>query len=311
MAVTLIEKPERSGDTSQAAGSGRWEYVARVTGEANPETALINAIISDTGFFWYNLSLKEVSFKELGNSLYTASVDWVYEVPDAAAQSPTDSPGPTDGPGGTAPSGTPIGVSSAADFFGVDVSFEVGGRPPKLTTSYNVLSGEKAGGGAAPNHGTLLHWNKDTNEVDGLEVDDPDTVMTVDRLFDRISMNDIKLWESARWKKNDATFWGRDAGELVLMGFSVPKADANGRRLVVFRFGLRPNVTIDAERLRNDAGKELPTANVSKDGWDYLEIGYENSFDATAGVTVAKPAWYRVHELFAPVDYSSLGIGGA
>lgn len=310
MAVTLIEKPEREAESSQAGGSGSWHYLARVTGTSTPEADLIAAIVSATGYFWYNLAVKNVRISEVGIDLYEAEVSWEYEVPDAAAQSPTGSPGATDGPGGTAPSGTPQGITSDSQQIGTDVSFEVGGRPPKILTSRSVVATEKAGGGAAPDAGRLLNFNRETNEVDGVEVDDADTTMTVFRIFDYVTMSDIKLWLDAMWHVNQSEWFGQAAGDLLFSGLSVPDADQDGRRRVTFRFGLRRTRTIAANELRDDVGSELPVGPVAKAGWDYLEIGYENATDATAGVLVAKPAWLRVHEIFPAVEFSTLGIGG-
>lgn len=309
MAVVLVEKPERSGDTSPTSGSGRWNYVARVTGEATPETALINAIITDTGYFWYNLSVKKISFEELGGSLYSATVDWEYEVPGGAAQDPTDTPGPTDGPGGTAPSGTPSGPATATEPLGPNVSLEVGGRPPKLTQSLSVVDSEGLGV-AAPDHGRLINLNRGTGEVEGLEVDDPASVLTVDILFDRLTMGYIDRLQAATWHKNDADWYHLPAGSVAFLGATFTTSDA-GRWKGTFRFGLRPTETIGVGGIRVVGPAALPSAPLAKRGWDYLEIAYRNEEDATLGLTVSRPFAYWVHEILPDLDFTTLGIGGA
>lgn len=309
MAVTLIEKPERSGDSSPTTGSGRWVYTARVTGEANPETALIAAIIADTGYFWYNLAVRRVSFNEIGGDLYTATVDWEYEVPDGAAQDPTDTPGPTDGPGGTAPSGTPSGPSSESDPIGPNHTFEIGGRPPKLYTSRRVVEKEKAGGGNPRDNGLFLNVDPGEKKPEGLEIDDPASVWTVEIKFDRLTVGYLRRLSGAVWCANSDPWYHFEAYELAFLGASF-QSSQSGRWTGTFRFGVRMNEVIRAKSLRDEVGKNLPTADVDKSGWDYLEIEHETVTDAAAGVVVSRPAAFRIHEVLPPFDYTLFGIGG-
>jgi hypothetical protein len=309
VSVTLIEKPERQGDSSATSGSGKWEYVARVSGESNPESALIAAIITDTGWFWYNLAVKQVSFQELGGSLYSATVDWVYEVPNGAAQDPTQSPGAGEGPGGTTPSGTPSGPASEDERLGPNISLEIGGRPPKLMQSRDVVASEQIGGGGAPFHGKLL--NIEDGKPEGVEIEDPASVLTIEIQFDYITVKYIRLLYSAVWHTNDADWWFFPEGEVAFMGCTL-QSNGSGRVNGVFRFGVRPTETILAGSIRDDAGGELPTVDYTKFGWNYLELDYEDVDPATSGfpVTVSWPFAYRIHQLLPTLDFTTRGIGG-
>lgn len=307
MAVTLIEKPDsRNFDSAVGQASGTWRYLAMVTGEANPETALLTAIRASATFFWYDLARKRIVCTPLTSELYTVEVEYSYEFPNGAASDPTASPGPTDGPGGGSPSGTPSGPTGPTDRVGVNESFEVGGRPPKLFSSLDVLYSEKAGGGLAPDNARLL--NIKDGKVEGLEPDDPAGTYTVSMKIDYVTWGYIERLDSALWHTNDATWRTRPPRSWVFLGYSLRTGD-DGRISLDMKFGRRAAETITAGQLRSDAGKTLPTVNTTKDGFDYLEIDYEDVFDATAGITVSKPSAMRIHQIFPMFDYPTLGIG--
>lgn len=313
MSVTIIEtNTSRKFTSSATRGTGEWVYTLLVEGEANPETAIIAAVTADAPFFWYGLARQEVQGDPVagrtGGGIYTVTVPYLWELNNAAAQDPTYTPGAGSGPGGGDPSGTPTGPATADTPLGPNVSLEIGGRPPRLTTSIAVISDEGAGGGPAPDHGKLINYNRSTNEVDGVELDDPACVMPVEVTFDSVSMGFISLLEGAVWHKNDDTWFHRSAGSVVFLGANI-NSDANSRARVNFRFGLRSAKVIEAESLRDDVGQELPGVDITMRGFDYLEIEYENATDAGTGLMVAKPSALRVHEVLPDFDFALFGIG--
>lgn len=310
MAVTLIEKPDsRNFDSAVGRASGTWRYLATVTGEANPEAALLTAVAADAGFFWYDLARKSIKCSPLTSELYTVEVEWAYEAENAAMQDPTASPGATDGPGGTSPSGTPSGPTSATDRFGVNESRDMGGRPPKLFSSLDVLYSEKAGGGAAPDNAKLLNIDRKEGKVEGLEVDDPAGTYTFSAKVDFVTWGYIALLDAMLWHTNDATWRTAPPRTYCFTGYSL-KTGEDGRVAMDFKFGIRNEETILANSLRADTGKELPASDVTKSGWDYLELDYEDVFDATAGIRVSRPLAMRVHQVLPMGDFETIGIGG-
>jgi hypothetical protein len=309
VSVEILEKhTSRQFSTSATRAEGTWRYVLRVLGEAFPETAIIAAVAADAPFFWYNLVRQELQAEPLGGGLYEVVVPYVWELPNSAAQDPTATPDPvTGGPGGGVPSGTPTGPAAADAPLGPNVSLDFGGRPPKLIRSYAVDNvGEKAGGGDAPDHKGLLGITD--GKVEGIEVPDPDIVLTVDVKYDYWTMGLVNLLTSARWHTNLSDWWFVPAGCAAFMGATL-QSDDNGRGRASLKFGLIAPRTVLENELRDDAGKELPTANVDVRGWDLLEIEYGDEFDTPSGVTAKRPVAYRVHALLPPLDFSAFGIG--
>jgi len=316
VAVTVIEKTtSRKFTTSDTRGSGEWLYTLLVEGEAFPETAIIAAVTADAPFFWYNLARQEIQAEPItgrddgGN--YSVTVPYLWELANAAAQDPTASPDPsTGGPGGGPPSGTPSGPAADDTRLGPNVTLEIGGRPPRLTTSFSVVDSESAGGGPAPDHGLVINFNGSTGEVDGVEIDDPASTLNIEITFDYVTMGFISRLEGAVWHKNHATWYRRSAGSVAFTGATI-SSDANSRAKVNFRFGLRSPVVVGGSSLRADLGLELPLADITKRGWDYLEVEYENTEVTTGGVTrtVALPIALRVHEVLPDFNFALFGIG--
>lgn len=322
MAVTLIERHDsRSYTLSALRGSGAWKYTAYATGEADPESAVRTAVLSATQFYWMGMARRELEVNPIGGGWYEVSVPYSWEQPDTAAQDPTQTPDPsTGGPGGGPPSGTPSGPATADTPLGPNISLEIGGRPPALTTSRNLVFSEMAGGGLAPNHGRIINYNRVTNEVDGTEVDDSSSVLNIDHLFDYVTPKFVELLFGAVWKKNHATWYHFAPGSVAFLGVTLQSTD-DGRARAGFKFGLRQRETILAGQLRDDAegssagpdddgANLLPTSDTDKKGWDYLEIQFENATDSETGLLVAKPMAMRIHELLPDFDFTLFGIGG-
>ncbi len=319
MAVKVIEKStSRKYTTSPTRGTGEWTYTLLVEGEAFPELAINAALLADAPFFWYGLARQELQVEPISGQAdggnYSATIPYLWELSNAAAQDPTHTPGSDTGPGGGDPSGTPTGPASDTAALGPNVTLEIGGRPPKLMTSIKQPAGgivdhERAGGGAAPNHGLLINYNG--QEVEGVEIEDPASVLTIEITFDYVTMGFISRLEGAVWHKNHATWYRRSAGSVAFIGATI-SSDANSRAKVNFRFGLRSPQVIELFSLRDEPGKQLPwVAVVDKCGWDYLEIEYEDVEDNTTGVTlrVARPAAFRLHEVLPDFDFALFGIG--
>jgi hypothetical protein len=310
VSVEFVEKPERYGDSDARSGSGKWEYTARVLSEANPETALLAAIAADAGFFWYNLYRKKISFQEVGGYIYTATVDWTYETPDAAMQDPTASPGGTGGPGGTAPSGTPSLPATPDESVGASVSLEIGGKPPKLVQSLEVLVSQRAGGGGAPDNMGLLNIVDGTPE--GIDLPEPSCTLNIDRLVDFVTMGYINLIRASMYKTNDAEWGHMPARSVLFMGCHF-QSEASGRVKAAFKFGLREGRSIPHGQLRSDVGFELPTTPLTDPvevaGWEHLEIDYGHVFDTPSGVRATRPSGFRVHRILEEMDFADFGIG--
>lgn len=317
MSVDLIElRTSRSFSTSLISASGKWEYLARATGESDPEAAVEAAVDADAPFYWEGMAKKEIKAEPIGGGLYACGVDYSWEMANTAAQDPTQSPGPTDGPGGGPPSGTPSGPATADTPLGPNVSLEIGGRPPKLYSSRFVAHAE-AIVGLAPNNDRLLNVNRRTGEVEGLEIDDPATTFVLEYTFDFCTMRYIDRLRNAVWSVNDAEWRHIPAGDVVFMGASLSTTD-NGRGRISFRFGLGKRETIESGVLRGEMTSAsgspeedaLPADDVVKGGWQYLEIVTRPEFDPTSGLVVERPWAMYIHDILPEFDFTLFGIGG-
>jgi len=98
--------------------------------------------------------------------------------------------------------------------------------------------------------------------------------------------------------KNDDTFRGFDAGEVLFHG-----ADGSQRGeedwAINFSFEASPNVT----------GHTIGTVTgINKLGWDYLWTRYATDTDATANILIKKPIAVIVNKVVPDGDFSNLGI---
>lgn len=97
---------------------------------------------------------------------------------------------------------------------------------------------------------------------------------------------------------NNATFKGRAAGELLLMGVS-GRARNNDDWQLTFTFGVRKNetgLTIDG------------IEDIAKDGWDLIWPLHEYDADGTANRIVERAAAYVISRPYERTDFSLLGI---
>jgi hypothetical protein len=98
--------------------------------------------------------------------------------------------------------------------------------------------------------------------------------------------------------KNDDTFRGHAAGEVLLMGVSGSRRGSAEDWAVTFTFGVSKNAT------------ELSVGTVtgiSKLGWDYLWVKYKPIVDANS--PVRQPVAAYVEKVYDDGDFDDLGIG--
>ncbi len=313
MAVELIETTEsRDFRLDAASAEGTWRYVARVTSEADPEAALDVAVRATAPFFWNGLARQSIQATPRGGGVYTVEVPYRIERPNTSAPDPIAGGGAGTGPGGGAASSTPPTPGSDNDPIGPNVTLEIGGRPPKLLTSLATLDsgglGPVAPPGAlvpAPDHKRSI--NVVDGEVEGVEIDDPASVLTMTYKFDSVVWGTVRRWQSMVWKTNNGT-WRRFARrEVAFIGASLSTTD-DARVSATFRFGLRPETTIAAGKLRDDGTNKLPQYAVTFRGWDYLWVSFEERVDANR--TVRRPKFFYVEQVLEEEDFLLLGIGG-
>lgn len=309
MSVEVIEvhtSRPYSLDSTTATGTRR--YKVRVTGEADPETAINTQIAATAPFFWGGLARQSIRGMPVSAGVYDVDVEYKLEISGAAAQDPSVTPGGSSGPGGGAPSGTPSGPASDEAAVGANMTLEIGGRPPKLLTSLATLSSGALGGGAAPDFKRAINVGQD-GKVEGVEVDDPGCVLTLDYTIDYVSWRYVNRLKSLLWATNNADWFTFKRREAAFLGATLRTVKDN-RVAASFRFGLRAESTIAAGDLRDDGANKLPQAAVTFRGWDYLWVKYEEEFDAGTKRTVQRPKFYYVEQVLKEADFTQFGLGG-
>jgi len=99
---------------------------------------------------------------------------------------------------------------------------------------------------------------------------------------------------------NNATFRGRAAGEVRVLGISGSRRgdDSDDPWEVTYKFGVSKNAT---GLVAGDI------TGIAKKGWEYLDIVYETQ-PGTA-IMLPKAVAAYVHQIFHTADFSTLGIG--
>ena len=99
---------------------------------------------------------------------------------------------------------------------------------------------------------------------------------------------------------NVAPFRGFAAGEVLFLGASGSKRGEEDWE-ITFRFAASPNATgITVGEI----------TGISKRGWDYLWVRYQDAEDSTAKALVKRPVAAYVERVYYDGDFSGLGIGG-
>lgn len=181
-----------------------------------------------------------------------------------------------------------------------EFSFEIGSENVKALIGFAKVSEGAVSGRDAPDHGGLIGVTDDG--VDGVDV--PQPVYSFSEVhhfnFAAITQAYKALLATALVGTVNATpFRGFAAGEVLSTGVSgsVQGADLWSMR---YQFAVLPNV----------AGLTLgPLTGITKRGWDYLEVHYDEEEDTTLKLTLKKPYAYTVHQVLRYSNYALFGIG--
>jgi hypothetical protein len=310
MAVTLREVNTSRPLTSDFVQStGQREYVARVTGESEPENAAGVAAEAAAPFYWFGLHRQRTAVTPLGGDLYRVVLDYGFNETGLAAQDgnmpdPTQTPGAGTGPGGGSPSTTPSGPPDENAAITTNVNVEIGGRPPKVFSSQETVFSESRGGTAAPDQHGAINVQPD-GKVEGVDIPDPPSIITLDFTADYVTWKYIKALAGLVWKTNDDTFYSFEEDQLVFLGASLRTAE-DGRVAVTLRFGLDAGVTLEADSITTG----LPyTTDRTVPGFHYYWVLYETQYDAASKRSTEIPAALYIERLLKQTDFAALGVG--
>jgi len=177
--------------------------------------------------------------------------------------------------------------------------FDTGGGSSKLSQSRETVASYAPPGLLAPNFGGAINATKDG--VDGVDIDVPAMKGTIrvavaPEAFDRTY---IKTLAYMAKKVNDAPFYDWQPGEVRFDGGTVCRRGSD-----------KVEVMLTFLISQNASGLTVGTiGGISKDGWDYLWVLYEDVEDAGAKMLVKRPRAVYVERVYERADFSALGVG--
>ena len=178
-------------------------------------------------------------------------------------------------------------------------SFDTGGGSQHLTQSISTTGSYAAPGQTAPDFRGAIGVTPDA--VEGIDVTVPVYHFSETHFVPAGLVT--PAYKAARFqltgRVNNAPFKGFVAGEVLFLGASGSKRGADDWE-INFKFAASPNAT--GLTVGNITG-------ISKAGWDYLWVRYEDAEDTTAKALVKRPIAAYVERVYPWGSFSTLGIG--
>lgn len=181
-------------------------------------------------------------------------------------------------------------------------AFDTGGGTQHITQSLGTVSTHAAPGMTAPSFQGAIGVTADS--VEGVDI-----VVPVFNFSETHVLPDSQVTESYKLllmiltgKVNSDTFRGFASGSLLFLGASGTKrgsASGDGDWEVTFRFAASAN----------QVGIAIgPITGISKKGWEYLWVRYEDAEDAGAQAIVKRPVAAYVEKVYLELPFTALGI---
>lgn len=191
------------------------------------------------------------------------------------------------------------GGLEAEDYGLISVEFEIGSQTTRMTQSYATVGIYPAPGRPAPIFYGAINVTRDG--VEGVDVEIPTCEWTETWRFPDGTItpgyNGILYLLTGRVNNN--TFRGFATGEVLFRGASGRKTRQDAWE-ISYRFAASPNAT----------GLTVgEITNISKKGWEYLWVLYEDYEDNTAMKLVKRPVAVYVEQVYPYGNFSLLGIG--
>jgi len=178
-------------------------------------------------------------------------------------------------------------------------SFETGGQTVHISQSLSTIAAY-TNEMSTPDHGGAI--NVTSNGIEGVDIVAPDYQFTK---FKRFSGSDVDATFKGNLlaltgSVNDASFFGLAAGECLFVGANGTYDSDADEWSITFNFRGSPN----------KSGLQVgDITGISKKGWEYLWVQYEEVEDATATTIVRKPRFVFVEQVYEEKDFSLLDIG--
>ena len=169
----------------------------------------------------------------------------------------------------------------------------------RIFRSISTISVHAAPGESAPNFGGSIGVTQ--NGVEGVDVITPAFKFTRHRTIDASEYNDSfeNLLFNVVGRINKNPFTGKPSGTVLLVGVDSQYNTREDQYELTFEFEASPNqegITIGE------------ISGISKGGWEYLWVYYEDVEDEASGRIIKKPVAAYVEQIIRVGDFSVLGI---
>lgn len=177
-------------------------------------------------------------------------------------------------------------------------SFDTGGGTQRITQSLATVASFAAPGLTAPDFKGAIGVTADS--VEGVDIAVPVYHFTETHVFDDTTVNDA--FKGAIFvrtgKVNSDAFRGFALGEVLFLGAAGSKRE-DGDWAITYRFAASPNAT----------GLTVgDITGVSKKGWEYLWVRYEDAEDGAASSIVKRPVAAYVERVYEEAAMAGMGI---
>jgi hypothetical protein len=178
--------------------------------------------------------------------------------------------------------------------------FDTTGGTCKVTNSIQTIQSYAPPGQTPPNHNGAIGVTKDG--IEGVEIQVPVLKFTETHQLPAslVNWSYRKDLAALTGHVNDAPWRTFDAGEVMFGGCA---GGSQGQDIVEVTFTFYASRNVDDLTVGSITG-------ISKDGWDYLWVEYEDNHDAAAGL-VKNPIAVHIERVYFTGDFSTLRIPNA
>ncbi len=179
-------------------------------------------------------------------------------------------------------------------------SFDTTGGTQHITQSLATVGIYAPPNQTAPNFGRAIGVT--TDSVEGVDITVPVYSFSETHYLPAATVNNAYkgVIFSLTGKVNSGSFRGLAPGECLFLGASGSQRGVGEDWEITFRFAGLPN------RTGLTVGNII---NISKKGWEYLWVRYQDTEDAAAKMLVKKPIAAYVERVYDEGSFGALGIG--
>ena len=265
------------------------------------ELEVYNAVLAAAPLVYEGLVKRKCHVQHQGGGFWHGDVD--YEWPEGVALVGQGIPGGGTGAGeGAQPPPDSSGTPSETQPLGVEFNFDTAGGTAHAVMSKNTVAKKGRGGIVVPDNKRAIGWTRD-GKIEGTDIVAPKLEFSFSRKIASVSLLYIKRLRSTVGKMNDAPFLTFDVGELLFLGASGQYRDQEGWQ-VSFKFAAAENEAVVELVPGADGLKLLPAdrtdgiVTVAKLGWEYVWVGFRDSIDAAAAVSLPLADYAYLERLY-------------